>query len=288
MADPIQPVAPLPTPGATQASPGASVVAAAATTPPLAAAPVPAPAPEVAPAPVPEPVVATAPAATVAEPVAEKPATSLLSEAAKPAEPPKPVEAAKPDPTPAAQPQPLPTYEAFKLPEGLPEGTKLDDARVGEFTKVLGEYENGPKDHASTQAFGQKMVDFHLAELGSAVKTMQESQQQSWDAMRGKWVDAVRNDPELGKNQLETTLARAGDMIEQYGGSAEQKQELRDALGLTGMGDHPALVRLLSNIGKTLGEPTGTARGILTRAINTTPKSARRYAGSTLNGTGVS
>ena len=209
--------------------------------------------------------------------------TSLLSEPApapapSPAavEPAKPADAAAAEPAKPAEPAPVaPTFEAFTLPEGV----ELDTAEIGKFTELLGKFEVENKaDHAKLQAFGQELINQYIAEMGKA----QDRQIQSWTRTRDEWKSQFLNDPELGGRNQKDTLTRCASMIEQYGGNADQVKELRTALAITGMGDHPAMIRLLNAVGKVLSEPKATATG---KQVSPTalPKSQRRYAGS-LNG----
>ncbi len=272
---------------------------------PLAPAPV-AAAPAVTPAPVAQPDAAVAaPPPAVTSPEASPPASpqssaettpataapttdakepgSLLSDAAT-----APVEAEKPkgdEAKPAADAKPAeaapaveiptPVYEPFTLPEGV----SLDGERVGKFTEMLGKFEVATKaDHAQVQQLGQQLVEAHIAEL----KRVEQAGQEAWAKMRDEWKNTFLTDREMGGNRKETTLARCGAMIEQYGGSADQVKELRTAFAMTGMGDHPALIRLLNNIGRALGE--GTPVPALNPVSPVKPaKSARRYANS-MNG----
>lgn len=252
---------------------------------PLAPAPV-AAAPAVAPveaAPSPSPAAATEPAAPVVTPPAEAAApvapvvetkapeapSSLLADEAAPeapkAEEPKPAEA-----------KPVPTYEKFSLPEGI----QLEEKALGEFTKHLGEFElDAGSDHTKVSALGQKLVDFYVAEQKRTV----EAQHEQWRATNEQWQEAFRADPEIGGNRRETTLKTAKSMITQFGGNAEQQKELKTALGMTGAGNHPAVIRLLNNIGKALGEGRPVP-AIVPKSPVPDRKSTRRYNGALING----
>lgn len=257
---------------------------------PLASAPVaetaPSPAPAVEATPsstVPTPPVAAEPASdasvpaqVAAEPVAEtKPAApkpSLLDDQ-PPAETPSPEAKAEPAPAEAA---PLPTYEKFNLPENF----QVEEKTFGEFTKSLGEFErDAGVPHEKAAAFGQKLVDFYIGEQTKFV----QAQQEQWRATNEQWQNDFLADKELGGNRKETTLSRAKEMISQYGGTKEQQSALKEVLTLTGAGNHPAVIRLLNNIGKALGEGKPVP-AIVPKAPNVAPKSARRYQTPTING----
>jgi hypothetical protein len=159
-------------------------------------------------------------------------------------------------------------------------------ARSGDFVRPLfgspGLAVETKADHAKLQAFGQQLLDKYVAE----VQRIQEAGQQSWVRTRDEWKSNFINDPDLGKSNQASTLTRCASMIEQYGGSKEQVQELRQILAITGAGDHPGVIRLLNNIGKVLSEPTTTAVGRQLSPAATTSRSARRYA-NTLGANGA-
>lgn len=298
MADPVVPSAspaPSPAPAATPAPAAAPAPSPApAVTPAPSAAPAPAPSAAPAPAAPAAPVQPAAEAIKAAEPVkaadpatAEAPkaadtktdsAASLLSDAGKPA-PVDPAAKAEGEPAPVATEQPAqapaPTYEPFKLPDGV----TLQEKELGSFTGILGEFENGPKDHAATQAFGQKLIDLYTGEVQQLGTRLLQRQVEIWNDQNAQWKDEVRGDPELGGNRMATTLNVCGSVIEQYGGSPQQIAELRSAFNATGAGNHPAFVRLMHNIGKALGE--GRPVPAPKPAPAPAGKAQRRYAGNT-------
>ena len=201
----------------------------------------------------------TAPAAPSLQPETPAPATqpapSLLS-TAKPAEadqptgqPPEAEAAQPPGEAPPAEPLPLPTYEAFALPEGV----QLDQERQSAFTAILGETENKivstpAEAHALVQEMGQRLVNLYLEEAQATSERVAQQQQQVWSQTREQWVSEFKDDPEIGGNRRDTTLARCGAMVELYGRSVgpQQEQALRDAMTLTGAGDHPELLRFIN------------------------------------------
>jgi len=220
---------------------GATPEAAVGNLPPGTGASAPSPA---APSPSPETAAPETPAA--------QPAPSLLS-TAKPAEadpatdqPPSVEAEANAAP---AEPLPLPTYEAFVLPEGV----SLDAERQSAFTAILGETEQkivtSPAEaHALVQEMGQKLVNLYLDEAKANSERLAQQQQQVWTQTREQWVSEFKDDPEIGGNRCDTTLARCGAMVELYGRSVgpQQEQALRDAMTLTGAGDHPELLRFIN------------------------------------------
>lgn len=145
-----------------------------------------------------------------------------------------------------------PTYEAFKLPEGV----EVDSDRLGEFTNILSELELKGTDHTLVQEFGQKAVDFHVAELQRTVETINKTQLETWEKTVEGWREATVSDPELGGNRIQTTLDSANKFIRTHGGTAEQQKEFRDLMESSGLGNNPTMLRLLSAAGRAMSEGT--------------------------------
>jgi hypothetical protein len=211
---------------------------------------VPTPTPEV----TPEPAV-KAPEVT---PAPEKKPETFLADKPVEAKPPEAVVEVKDEGGQTEEPAPPPTYEPFKTPDDVP----LDAERVGKFTELLSKLEVGGKaDHAAVQAFGQEAVDFHIAEVTKAVTDYHEKAVASWEKQRNDWKELVIKDPEMGGNRLETTLDAARSFIRLYGGSTEQQDEIRNVMETSGLGNHPAIIRLFSAATRELAEAKPLAGG---------------------------
>lgn len=221
------------------------------------------------PTPVAAPTPSDSSAAASAQPTLA-PATSLLTETPEPAKAPDPAPAPAPEvktPDPAADPKPAdapvadpaappeapvapPTYE-FKLPDEV----QAAPEQLAKLNELIGGLEIDAKlDHGKAQEFGQKALDYHLSELQRVATEIDQQGRQAWNDMRENWRNTFKSDPELGGNRQQTTLAACTRIIDQFGGNEAQRAELRTILGTTGAGDHPALIRLLANVGKALGE----------------------------------
>lgn len=241
--------APAPSPPVPAAVPGSDAPAAATN---------PAPAPEAPAAPPAEPSLLEAAKGKTESP----PADAKPAEPAKPAVETKPETPESPDKKPAddkapveaqpevkpdteVKPQPnaaVPTaYDTFKVPDGL----ALDEARVKAFTEVVGPL-HVPQDKA------QALMDLHVAEIARVQEAAREEQQKHWRTLNDTWRTELRNDPELGGNRVETSLAMAKAVVEEYGGTKEQQAELMAHIRANGMGNYRGFVRLLHNIGQTL------------------------------------
>lgn len=172
---------------------------------------------------------------------------------------------AKPD-TPAAQnadagenkegiqsdgPAQLPTYEAFQLPEDF----ALDEERINDFKKALGEFEIKTKaDNAEVQKFGQSLMNRYVTEVQNAVESVHKSYKESVDKIRNDWKESFFADPEIGGNRKDTTVSAALEFIRTHGGSKEQQTEFHTLMNSTGIGNHPAMIRMLASAARTMAE----------------------------------
>lgn len=146
-----------------------------------------------------------------------------------------------------------PVYETFKFPEGI----EVDPDRLGEFTGILADLEVKSKaGHEFVQEFGQKAVDFHVAELQRAVENLNKTQLESWEKTVTDWREATVADPEIGGNRIQTTLDSANKFIRTHGGTSDQQKEFRDLMETSGLGNNPTMLRLLSAAGRAMSEGT--------------------------------
>jgi len=233
--------------------------------------------PELAPAPEAAPVTETA----AAEPAPESPKaedSSILGDVLKEeaqAEPEKPAEETAPD-AEAVEELPLPTYEKFTLPEGV----TLEDAKLGDFTKILGEFENGTKtDHTEMQVLGQKLVDMYTAEAKQMVDRVTQNQVDTYNRTREGWKEDFRKDPEIGGNRQQTTIKQCKAVLERYKASAGDSRfdALTKTLSLTGAGDNPALIHFVNWASQFATERARPVPATVPKAPNATSRSKRRY-----------
>lgn len=283
MADePVIPVAP----AAAAPAPSAPAVEVTAPAPVAAVAEVPA-APAAA-EPIAAPVVE---APKVDAPAAVEPPPSVLSEAKpKAPEPAKVAEAPKAEvkegekPAEEAKatdaPLPLPKYGALKLPEGV----KLEDAKVAAFDEMLGKFQNATKaDQPAMEAFRQELTDFYVKQQTEIAQRQQALQSETWNRVREVWKDKFRKDPEIGGNRHDTTVQQCGAMLERYANvvGADRAAELRVAFRLTGMGDHPEMIRFVNWASQfTTERSRPVAATVPTSPSRPQTRGARRYAGS--------
>lgn len=145
----------------------------------------------------------------------------------------------------AAKPVPF-VYEPFKAPEGV----ALAAEQVTAFTSILNDAALSPQDRA------QRLVDLYAAEAANFAKTTRQAQIDAFGKLQQKWIDVFVADPELGGARQETTLAETYRIIQEFGGTKDQQNELFKQLDYTGLGNNIGLIRLLTNIYRRVGEPT--------------------------------
>lgn len=187
------------------------------------------------------------------------PETILAAELDKEIKPPETVAEVKPvvegevknDSGQSEEPAPPPVYDTFTIPEGF----TLDNDRVSKFTEILGDLEKNTKaDHAIVQQFGQKAVDFHVAELQKQADDFNKYVNTTWERTKQDWKDSFLKDPEIGGNRFQTTIDNAKNFIRTHGGTPEQQTEFRNLMETSGLGNHPTMIRLLANAGLRMSE----------------------------------
>lgn len=199
---------PLPSAGANQ-TPSASQPAATGQ-PPAAAAP-------------------AAPAAVAAATTQQQPTEGQGTTAQQPAE------GTKTEGEQAQKPQGAPDKYEFKAPEGV----KLDDAVIADFSTIAKEL-NLPQDAA------QKVVD----KLAPKIAERQAAAQaEAFKAINTQWTEATKADKELGGDKLDANLAIAKKALDAFG-----SPELRKLLNDTGIGNNPEVIRAFYRAGKAISE----------------------------------
>lgn len=137
-----------------------------------------------------------------------------------------------------------PSYEVFKLPDGV----TFDNEKLSEFTKELSELQTTTKaEQAVMQAFGQKLMDRHVAELQNAVNLAHE---QAKSAEKAK-VDGWKADFEKSPDR-DTSLSSAGKAVSLL--PEGMQKEFRQFLNETGVGNNPLLIRILAHYDKIISE----------------------------------
>ena len=159
-------------------------------------------------------------------------------------------EAAKPADAPASNEAPK---DEVKQPEGekpkdggqaahaefklvLPKDSLLDAARVEAVTSFAKEKGLNPEQ-------AQAILNQESALLADHI----QNQQKQYDAQLQKWTSEIQSDPELGGANFKESAHLAKQVAEKFG-----TPELLKQLQVTGLGNHPELVRVFARIGKAM------------------------------------
>lgn len=144
-------------------------------------------------------------------------------------------------------PQAPKNSEASGAPESYsdftaPEGQTLDKDLIAEATPIF-------KEMNLTQEQAQKLVDFYSKSAGGINAKLE----QSVTDMQVEWRKQVLADKDLGPQieKVKVEIGRAKDRL-----PAEVRTAFDEALNLTGMGDHPALVKAIYEFSKLVNEGT--------------------------------
>lgn len=140
------------------------------------------------------------------------------------------------------EPDKVEEKEEVKVPEkyefSLPEGVTLNESLVEEATPVF-------KELGLTQDQAQKLVDLQVKHEQSAYK----AQVEAWEMTTQNWRHAAETDQEFGGLQFKDNLAIARKALTEFG-----TKELKEALDLTGTGNHPEILRFFYRVGKAISE----------------------------------
>jgi hypothetical protein len=124
----------------------------------------------------------------------------------------------------------LPEHYAFQAPEGI----ELDTAATEEWAGLA-------KELKLSQADAQKAVDLAAG--------MVKRQQDAHADLVTSWTEQAKTDKEIGGDRLNENLAVAKRALEAFG-----TPELRDVLNMTGLGNHPEVIRAFYRAGMKISE----------------------------------
>lgn len=131
----------------------------------------------------------------------------------------------------------LPESYEFQMPEGV----EADPEALSEFEAIAKELKLSQDDAQRVAQVGAKMV---LRQQEAHVKQVES------------WIDEVHNDKEIGGDKLDENLAVARKAIDTFG-----SPELKQILNVTGLGNHPAMVKMAVAIGRAISEDGFAAGG---------------------------
>ncbi len=117
-----------------------------------------------------------------------------------------------------------------------PEGQELDANALSVFEPIA-------KELGLTQEQAQKLVDIY--------PQIQQQQAEAWSKQIAEWGEQVKADKEIGGDKFTASVGHAQKALDQFG-----NPELRKYLESSGLGNHPALVRFCTKVGKSMAEDT--------------------------------
>jgi hypothetical protein len=144
-----------------------------------------------------------------------------------------------PNAKPAGAPE---KYEDFTLPDGL---TIPDDVKASALTLF--------KDLNLSQEAAQKLIDFQMGVEQKAAADLKKH----WDTTHETWVKGFREDKEIGGENEKQSLAYAKAAL----ASEFATPALKEALEVTGAGNHPEVIRLLARLGKAVSDDKSVLAG---------------------------
>lgn len=183
---------------------------------------------------------------------------------------PSPDPSPTPTPTPTPEPTPAPKslineddppepkarvapekYEDFKLPDGI----KLNPEAL---TKAHDLFKNLSLD----QPGAQSLIDFHTAELARVTQATEAAGDDSFRATVEEWGGKLKSDPEIGNRlpKVKENLGKAYDVLvaavpEKSVETRALVNEFKQTLDLTGIGNHPAFVKVFNRLAEMVIEP---------------------------------
>ncbi len=133
-----------------------------------------------------------------------------------------------------AKPEGAPEKYDFKLPEGV----TLDPDAIAEFEPLA-------RDLNLTQDAAQKLIDLECKRM----QAIQKAQFDSWQSTLKGWVSDIKADPEFGGAKMPQTLKEAQSVVKKYG-----SEGLMEVLNVSGLGNHPEVIKTLAKIGRAMSE----------------------------------
>ena len=125
-------------------------------------------------------------------------------------------------------------YADFSLPEGV----EVDGETLSEARTLLGEMRL-PQEQA------QRLVDFYAGKI----RQYGAAQTENWEKLNEKWIGDFKADREIGGERIQETMSAATRAMERFGSPG-----LREALIMTGAGNHPAVIRFVARVGRATTE----------------------------------
>jgi hypothetical protein len=139
------------------------------------------------------------------------------------------------------EPDPKAKKEDVKYDLKLPKGSRLSESVVEEVTAFA-------KDRGLSNDQAQAMLDRQHNALEATDKANRPGGAE-WKKRVDTWEGLIQADPELGGEKMKENAEVAARVVKRFGSESLQRD-----LQETGFGSHPELVRLLTRIGRAMGE----------------------------------
>lgn len=156
----------------------------------------------------------------------------------------------KPEPTPTDPPkandadpkpgdEPKPSAEPLKAEDiVIPEGFEVDEGLRDKFLEVANK-------HGLSKEVAADLVKLQ----SEAAEAFSARGNELWQQTQEQWQTDARNDPEIGGTKLDENLATCARLLDKFG-----NDKLREAFDLTGIGNHPEMIRFLAKVGANFRE----------------------------------
>lgn len=152
-------------------------------------------------------------------------------------------------------------YADFKLPEGI----KLDGDQLTAATTLF-------KESGLTQEAAQKMVDFHVAQL----KASGEAPMKAYNDLRQSWRDeVVKEFGPLDGAKIKTVKENYSRVLNAVGDQT-LANNVRQAMDVSGLGDHPAMLSLFNKLAEFVTEGRHVAGAQPSKHGQTAPNTNER------------
>lgn len=135
-------------------------------------------------------------------------------------------------------------YEEFEIPEGY----ETDDSKMGDF-----------KEWAKESGLSQKQAQSVINKAAKHEADIVAGQYKTWEETQDKWIAEGKADEEFGGDNYDESVGIAKKAIDQFG-----TDELKNALVVTGAGNHPEIIRAFYRVGKAMSEDTVNPNKVLT------------------------
>ena len=180
-----------------------------------------------------------------------------------------PKDSGEPDPRAAfyGAPEAEGAYELV----GLPEGTEIDAASLAVITPIAKEL------NLSNEGLSKIAGVYAEHVLPSVIERVQSELENNITATRAEWEtqakEQLKTDPAFEGKSLDVVRAMSAKTLDRFGG-----KEFREYLDETGLGNHPAMLKMAYLVGTQIAEDTSFERG----GSVTTPKSSvEKFYGTT-------